>query len=483
MKHPIVTELGLDNLNFESILKAGGHQGAQLVELYFEDRDLFRMTFEDRKVDQVVQGRDRGCGIRILFDQRTVYGYTTDLSQSSLERLASDLAAGVDSKSDKIELGDFDVSKSDPALTAYRPKRFGAAVSMAERVEILNQADRAVRDALPELIQATHILIHTIKKFAVINSDGRFAADQKVYTHFISLIVGKDATSGRVEQSIETDGGYIGFEFFERRSSQEIALEAGRKVKVQLGALPAPRGSLPVILSSEAGGTMVHEAVGHGLEADLACEGLSVYQNKVGQQVASALITVIDDGTMLERRGSYAVDDEGESSQKTTLIENGVLKGYLVDRMSALRFDLPPTGNGRRETFRHVPIVRMTNTYIAPGKSNPEEILRETKHGIFVRSMGGGQVNTVTGDFVFAVDEAYLIRDGKLAEPIRGATLVGNGPQIMQQIDRVGNDLGFATGTCGKDGQGAPVTDAQPTLRIPNMTVGGEVDASQYFAV
>jgi TldD protein len=198
--------------------------------------------------------------------------------------------------------------------------------------------------------------------------------------------------------------------------------------------------------------------------------------------VASPLISVLDDGTMPERRGSFTFDDEGTPSQSNLLIENGILKGYLVDRISAMKFDMPATGNGRRETFRHKPIVRMTNTYIAPGKDDPAAILRDTKWGVYVKSMGGGQVNTVTGDFVFAVTEGYLIRDGKIAEPIRGATLVGNGPKVLQIIDRVGTDLGFATGTCGKDGQGAPVTDAQPTMRIPELTVGGEVPISTYWA-
>jgi TldD protein len=226
---------------------------------------------------------------------------------------------------------------------------------------------------------------------------------------------------------------------------------------------------------------MIHEAVGHSLEADLACNGLSVYQNRIGQQVASPLISVLDDGTMPARRGSYSFDDEGTPSQKTVLIENGILKGYLVDRLSAMKFDLMATGNGRRESFRHKPIVRMTNTYIARGKDDPAQILADTPQGLYVKAMGGGQVNTVTGDFVFAVTEGYLIQDGKLGAPIRGATLVGNGPKVLSIVDRVGSDLGFATGTCGKDGQGAPVTDAQPTLRIPELTVGGEVPMSEYW--
>jgi TldD protein len=194
------------------------------------------------------------------------------------------------------------------------------------------------------------------------------------------------------------------------------------------------------------------------------------------------LITVLDDGTMPAKRGSYSFDDEGTPSQKSTLIENGVLKSYMVDRLSAMKFDLMATGNGRRESFRHKPIVRMTNTYIAPGKDDPESILKKTSWGVFVKAMGGGQVNTVTGDFVFAVTEGYLIEKGKLGAPIRGATLVGNGPKVLSIVDLVGNDLGFSTGTCGKDGQGAPVTDAQPTLRIPELTVGGEVPLSSYWA-
>jgi TldD protein len=226
---------------------------------------------------------------------------------------------------------------------------------------------------------------------------------------------------------------------------------------------------------------MIHEAVGHGLEADLACNGLSVYQNKLGQQVASSLITVLDDGTMPAKRGSYRFDDEGTPSKKNVLIENGILKSYMVDRLSAFKFDLMATGNGRRESFRHTPMVRMTNTYIAPGKQDPDSILRETERGIFVKAMGGGQVNTVTGDFVFAVTEGFLIEGGRLTDPIRGATLVGNGPKVLSEVDRVGNDLGFSTGTCGKDGQAAPVTDAQPTLRIPELTVGGEVPIETYW--
>jgi len=351
---------------------------------------------------------------------------------------------------------------------------------LAEKVKFVARADAQATKTLPGARQVMSIFLDTLRKIMVVNSDGLISRDEKTYLQMVVQVVGEK--DGRVETAYESDGGYVGLEFFEKTTPESIAMEAARRVSVLLGAKPAPSGTMPVVLSAEAGGTMIHEAVGHGLEADLACNGLSVYQGKLGQKVASSLITVLDDGTMPALRGSYAFDDEGTPSKKNVLIENGILKGYLVDRLSAMKFDLPATGNGRRETFRSKPIVRMTNTYIAPGKDDPAQILKDTKKGIFVKAMGGGQVNTVTGDFVFAVTEGYLIEDGKLGAPIRGATLVGNGPQIMMTVDRVGTDLGFATGTCGKDGQGAPVTDAQPTLRIPEMTVGGEVPMTDYWA-
>jgi len=242
-----------------------------------------------------------------------------------------------------------------------------------------------------------------------------------------------------------------------------------------LRARKASGGKMPVVLSSEAGGTMIHEAVGHGLEADLAQQGLSVYSEKVGAKIASPLITVIDDATIPYKRGSFFFDDEGSLGQKTILVENGILKNYMYDRLSAMKDGCKSTGNGRRGSYHHRPIPRMTNTMIAPGKSSPDEIIKSLEKGLFVKKMGGGQVNTVNGDFVFEVTEGYLIEKGKIGEPVRGATLTGSGPEILKNIDMVGFDLGFGIGTCGKDAQGVPVSDAQPTLRIPEIVVGGEV--------
>jgi TldD protein len=240
-----------------------------------------------------------------------------------------------------------------------------------------------------------------------------------------------------------------------------------------LEADPAPGGAMPVVLSAEAGGTMIHEAVGHGLEGDHVNEGMSVYAGRVGEQAASPLITVVDDGTLPGRRGSLGYDDEGVPSKRNLLIEKGVLKGFLHDRLSAQKMGAQPTGNGRRESYRFRPVPRMTNTMILPGDDDPQSVIRNTPHGLLVRKMGGGQVNTVNGDFVFEVSEGYLIKNGQPDRPVRGATLTGNGPKVLMEIDRAASDIGYSLGTCGKDGQGAPVADAQPTLRIPSMVVGG----------
>jgi TldD protein len=481
------TQFGLSaDLDLEKVLAVALRNGGALAELFFEDTDSSRVFYDDGKVDRIVDGKDRGVGLRILFDNRSVYGYTTDLSQAALESLATALSAAVTGTKGKTA-ETVEYRRTEPKsreIAEYKVKHSPRGITLKDKVALAERAVKGARSELPGARQVSAIVLDSLRKILIVNSDGLVSRDEKTYLQVAVEVVGEAKEAGgesRVESAYETDGGFVGTEFFDKVSPESIGVEAAKRVKILLTAVPAPSGSMPVVLASEAGGTMIHEAVGHGLEADLACNGLSVYQGKVGQKVASSLISVLDDGAMPERRGSYTFDDEGTPSQRNVLIENGILKGYLVDKISAMKFDLPATGNGRRETFRHKPIVRMTNTYIAPGKDDPAQILKDTKWGVYVKSMGGGQVNTVTGDFVFAVTEGYLIRDGKIAEPIRGATLVGNGPKVLEIIDRVGTDLGFATGTCGKDGQGAPVTDAQPTMRIPEITVGGEVPISTYW--
>lgn len=478
---------GSEPFDLKAVLRASLRKGGSLAELFFEQTASTRVFYEGGKVDKIMDGTDRGVGLRILFDGRSVYGYTTDLTQNALLALAHALSEAVqakDEKNAKPSIGKIEWSKPrqrSSEILEYCVARPARELGLAAKIEFARRGDAAAREVLPSARQVTSVILDTHRKILVVNSDGLVSPDSKYYLHCIVQVVGEK--DGRVESAHESDGGYVGVEFFENpdTSPEAIGSACARRVLTLLTARPAPAGTMPVVIASEAGGTMIHEAVGHGLEADLACNGMSVYQGKIGQQVASPLISVLDDGTMPARRGSFAFDDEGTPSQKNTLIENGVLKGYMVDKLSAMKFDMMATGNGRRESFRAKPIVRMTNTYIAPGKDDPRKILADTPYGVYVKAMGGGQVNTVTGDFVFAVTEGYLIENGKLGHAIRGATLVGNGPKVLSIVDRVGTDLGFATGTCGKDGQGAPVTDAQPTIRIPELTVGGEVPMSDYF--
>ncbi len=478
------SRFGLGEIEFEKVFATALAKGGALAELFFEETHSTRVFYEGGRVDRIVDGVDRGAGLRILFDNRQVYGYTTDLTEPALIALAQTLSEAVSSKKKPATPGRIEWQQpraTSREIAEYRVRKSPRAVTLAQKIEFAERGERAARAELPGARQVTAVVLDSLRKILVLNSDGVVSPQEKTYLQMYVMVVGEK--DGRVESAHESDGGFVGIEFFENeRKPEELGREAARRVAILLDAKPAPSGTMPVVLAAEAGGTMIHEAVGHGLEADLACNGLSVYQNKIGQQVASPLITVLDDGTLPAKRGSYAFDDEGTPAQKNVLIENGILKGYLVDKLSAMKFDMPATGNGRRETFRSKPIVRMTNTYIAAGKDDPEQILRDTKWGVYVKAMGGGQVNTVTGDFVFAVTEGYLIQDGKIGDAIRGATLVGNGPKAMSIVDRVGSDLGvFGTGTCGKDGQGAPVTDAQPTLRIPELTVGGEVPVETYW--
>lgn len=473
----------------EKTLASATLRGADFSEYYFEENISTRIIYESGKVDRIIDGVDRGVGFRLIKKGRTVYGYTTIISKESLEKLSHLLLQSLEpTTSDRteqyyppkgkwkdqwIELKNKKSSKLQKKITSP------ASLKLKDKIEFLKKAESSAKGVLTTYQQISCFYQDIEKKTLIINSFGSIARDFKTYVQLaVEVVASKD---GKVESGYETDGGSLGVEFFIGRIPEDIGKEAARRAQVLLSAVPAPSGSMPVIISAQAGGTMIHEAVGHGLEADIACNGLSVYHGKLGQIVASPKISVIDDGTILKLRGSFMIDDEGQPSQKNLLIENGVLKSYLVDRLSAMKFDLMATGNGRRESFRHIPIVRMTNTYIAPGKDDPNSILRDTNYGIFVNAVGGGEVNPLTGDFVFAVTEGYLIRKGKLGSPIRGATLVGNGPKVLTLIDRVGTDLYFSTGTCGKDGQSAPVTDAQPTIRIPELTVGGETPKEKYF--
>jgi TldD protein len=354
-------------------------------------------------------------------------------------------------------------------------KRLPDTVSFDEKIEHVLAANKSARDVSDEIRQVTVAAGDLHKKVIIANSDGELAEDERTRIRVIVSTVA--ARDGIIQTGYESAGGVCGWELLEEIAFEDMAEKAARLAVNMLSAQPAPAGRMPVVMSSEAGGTMVHEACGHGLEADLVQKGLSVYKDKLGKQVAAEGVSVIDDATLDRKYGTFRFDDEGNYGQRTVLINNGVLQQYMYDRLTAIKDSRDSTGNGRRESYQEKPIPRMSNTFIASGQDDPELIIKSTPSGLLVKKMGGGQVNTTNGDFVFDVQEAYMIEDGEITYPVRGATLTGNGPMVLNGIDMVGTDLGFSIGVCGKDGQGVPVSDAQPTIRIKELTVGGTASA------
>jgi TldD protein len=339
-------------------------------------------------------------------------------------------------------------------------------------VELLQRANDAARAIDGSIAQVSAGYGDSMRRILVANSDGVLATDEQVRTLFrVSVVAAGDAG---MQTGYDSMGRTIGFELFDMYDVEELARGAARQAVTKLKARPAPSGALPVVIKRGSGGVLFHEACGHGLEADLVGKGASVYRGKVGELVASPLVTLIDDGTMSGEWGAIGIDDEGHRSQKNVLIKDGVLTDYMWDFLRSRKENRPQSGNGRRQSYMHLPMVRMTNTFVINGKTDPDDIVRDTKYGVYVAKLGGGSVNTASGDFVFGMTEAYLIENGEITEPLREGNLIGNGPQVLRDIDLLGNDFAMGNpGTCGKDGQGVPVGDGQPTLRVTSMTIGG----------
>ncbi len=451
------------------ILKETLRAGGEYADVYVSTRRSFSAQWEDQKLEKLIQGTDSGVGIRLIYRGKVFYGYTNSFAPEDLRALARTVC----STAREGEPKDIDMFVRHRPETEHPYRVMPHEVPVKKKISILQEIDTIARGHSDLVRQVLALYRETHELVQIANSEGTLSEDERLYTLVLAQVVA--AQDGQIQTGFEPRGGLIGFEFLEDNPPEEIAKAAASRAVMMLKAPSAPGGRMPVVISSEAGGTMIHEAVGHGLEADLACEGLSVYHGKLGQKVASEAVTVVDDATLKNKRGSFRVDDEGTPAQRTVLIENGVLKGFMTDRYNAIKHNLPLTGNGRRESYRYRPIPRMTNTLIMPGTHSPEEIISQVQKGLLVKKMGGGQVNTITGDFVFEVQEGYLIKNGHIDRPVRGATLTGNGPQILMSIEMVGSDLGFSIGTCGKDGQGVPVSDAMPTVLISEMVVGGEV--------
>jgi TldD protein len=454
----------------ERALRTALSRGGDWAELFWERHETLQLILDDQRIEDAITGVDQGAGVRVVQGEQTVYanGNVTDVDD--VMAIAGRAARSV---ADERGLHDAARLSSDelqqPHSVAIDPR----SVPVERKVALLRLANEVARAHDARVTQATITYAESVQEILVANSDGIHRTDTRVRVNFAVHVVAKDGAV--LESGFEAVRGTRGFEMLTEDVVRQAAETAARRAVLNVGAQPAPAGTYTVVLSSEAGGTLIHESVGHGLEADLNLKGLSVYSGRIGEKVASELITVVDDGRDPGQRGTSAMDDEGTPTQRTVLIEKGILKTYLSDRKHAEKLGIRRSGNARRENFRHLPICRMTNTMIASGESDPDEIVRSVKDGIFVKKMGGGQVDVVSGNFAFEVTECYRIRDGKLAEPLRGATLVGQGPKLMSEIDMVGWDLGYSTGTCGKDGQGAPVADAQPTLRIPSVVIGGKI--------
>jgi TldD protein len=444
--------------------------GIDAADLYFQSQVSETWVLEDGIVKEGSFNLDQGVGVRAQSGEKTGFAYSNAITAEALTQAAR-AARSIARAGQSARVQAF----SSPQVTAlYAVENPLDVIGRAQKVELLKQVDVATRALDPRIKQVTVSLAGVWDRILVAAQDGSLGVDIRPLVRFnVSVIVEQN---GRRERGSHGGGGRSDYRYFMSEDrAMGYAREALRQALVNLEAIPAPAGTLPVVMGAGWSGVLLHEAVGHGLEGDFNRKGSSAYSGRMGEKVASSLCTIVDDGTLVGRRGSLSMDDEGTPTQCTTLIENGVLKGYMQDKLNARLMGLARTGNGRRESYAHLPMPRMTNTYMLAGESDPEEIIRSVKKGIYCANLGGGQVDITSGKFVFSTSEAYLIEDGKITAPVKGATLIGNGPEAMSRVSMVGNDLALdsGVGTCGKDGQSVPVGVGQPTLKIDAITVGG----------
>ena len=454
----------LDQAVAERVLARALAHGGEFAEVFAERRGGLTLAIDESRIESVQSGAEEGAGVRVLSGATTYFAHVDGLDPADLERAAGEAAAAL--RAERAEPRPLRTETPSPQPVDQPP----GEVPAAGKAELLRELDQRARAAGGEIAQASASYGEARREVAVANSDGLFSGDDRTRVRIGAQAVAR--RDERVETGAETLGAARGFELFDGDPAA-IAETAARKALTLLDAVPAPTGTMPVVVGGGFGGVLFHEMTGHGLEADHVQKGASVYAGKLGEAVAQPLLTAYDDGRMPGEWGSDAIDDEGAPTQKTRVIEEGRLIGFLHDRRTAGREGVAQTGNGRRESFRHLPIPRMTNTYIAPGDAEPEAIIGDVAKGFYAVSFGGGQVDPATGDFVFGVNEGYLIEDGRVTRPCRGATLVGNCLQALAAIDAVGNDFWMKTGICGKGGQKVPVGTGQGHVRIAAMTVGG----------
>jgi TldD protein len=462
---------GLTQADIERYLAAALTAGGEYADLYFEYLTTSSVNVDESLIKSASSGISAGCGVRVISGERTGYAYTDDLAPEKIlhaARTAALIASGP-AKTPVVSLKEHNGRNLYPIAVAPTD------AEVAAKVDLVMRADRAARAYDPRIREVRAGYADELRQILVIGSDGGFAYDTQPLARMNVLCIGKDS-KGQSSRGSSGGGGRIGLEYFQQEKSPEFfAKEAGRQAILQLDARPAPAGEMEVVLGPGWPGILLHEAIGHGLEADFNRKGTSAFTGLIGRRVASDKCTVIDNGTVPSRRGSLNVDDEGNPTSETVLIENGILKGYLSDKLSSKLMGIPNTGNGRRESYEHIPMPRMTNTYMLAGTDAPEDILRSVKKGIYAANFGGGQVDITNGKFVFSASEAYLIEDGRITSPLKDATLIGNGPDVLTRVSMVGSDLKLdeGVGTCGKDGQSVPVGVGIPTIKVDRLTVGG----------
>ena len=466
----------IDTPVLERVLAEALRHGGEFAEVFAEDRSTSSALLDDGRVEELSSGRERGAGIRVVSGDTTGFAHTADLTESGLLRAAeaaSAVARSGGGGTGTVAVGSLRAGAGDSGSGDERSALVTLA-SKGDSLDLLRRADEAARASDAVITQVQAGCGGSRRRVLVANSEGLYARDEQARTRFSVSCVASGDTG--LQTGFETAARTMGFELFDEVSVEELAqLAAGRAIS-KLSARPAPSGELPVVLAGGSGGILFHEACGHGLEADHIVKDASVYTGMVGQQVASPLVTLVDDGTVGSEWGTFSVDDEGRPAQRNVLIDQGILTDYLWDYLRARKEGRVSSGNGRRQTYQHLPMVRMTNTFLLPGTEDADEIVAQTPKGVYVAKLGGGQVNTTTGDFVFGTTEAYLIEGGRITEPLRDANLIGNGPEILKRIDAVATDFAMTPGTCGKDGQSVPVGCGQATMRLTGVTIGGTAE-------
>ena len=459
----------LDQKNMSELISIVLHGGADFVEVFAEHSKNNRIGYSDRRIETVSDRVISGVGIRSFVGTRTYFASTTDLSPSGLRACAQRVAQAVGSPVDRIP--DFAlVERINPNI--HPITSVPSTVPAKVRADLLRSACAKAYEASDKIIQVSGALLAMEKSFTVANSEGLYTSDRQIRTRMSVSAVASNGTEN--QEGSSSPGRSMGLELFDQISPESIGAEAARQALVNLRAVPCPSGTMPVAIENGFGGVIFHEACGHSLEASSVGTGMSQMAGKLGQQIATPKVTAIDDGTIPNAWGSCNIDDEGNPMQRRVLIENGVLKSYMIDRLGSRRMNMPHTASGRRQDYSYETTSRMTNTFIANGPDKNEDIISSIEYGIYAAAMGGGSVQPFTGAFNFAVREGYLIRNGKICEPVRGASLIGTGSEVIQNIDMVGQNLATAQGMCGSSSGSVPTDVGQPLLRVSRITVGGQ---------